>query len=286
MRTTGRAGWRTIGRLAFLNGLGLAVALAFSVPATAGAPVAGIVAAGLVGQGQFGTIKGRLVWGGAELPPVKVDVEQGKAPTGQEICTKNQAILSREIVVDPKTKGVANGYAYIVRPKGANPEAVKELIAKNPTVALDQIDCRFMPYTLAMHQDQTLVIKSSDPVSHNVRFNSFGNGASNEIMAPKGKSEKKLVAERFPITLLCDIHPWMKGYIMVFDHPFFTITGPDGSFEIKGVPAGEQNLVVRQENVGWITPGVGRGMPVTVKAGEVTDVGEIKVDPDKVKLAK
>jgi hypothetical protein len=286
MRATGEAGCRMIGRMAFLNGLGLAVALAVPVPAPAGPPAAGIVAVGLVGQAQFGTIKGRLVWGGAELPPVTVDVEQGKAKGNPEICAKKEPILSREIVVDPKTKGVANGYAYIVRPKGSNPEAVKELIAKTPTVALDQIDCRFMPYTLAMHQDQMLVIKSSDPVSHNVRFNSFGNGASNEILAPKGKSEKKLVAERYPITLQCDIHPWMKGFIMVFDHPFFTITGPDGSFEIKGVPAGQQNLVVRQENVGWVTPGKGTGMPITVKAGEVTDVGEIKVDPATVKLAK
>ena len=70
---------------------------------------------------------------------------------------------------------------------------------------------------------------------------------------------------------------------MVFDHPFFAVTGPDGSFEIKGVPAGDQNVVVWQEKVGYVTPGTGRGMPVKVAAGEVTDVGEIKIDPAKVK---
>ena len=284
MKTMGRAGHLMIGRLAFLNGLGLAVALIFAVLATAGSPVNAILAAGMVGQAEFGTIKGRLVWGGAEAPPAKVDVEQGKATKDPDVCAKNQSILSREIVVAPKTKGVANGFAYLVRPKGKNPEAVNELIAKNPKVVLDQIDCRFMPYTLAIHQDQTLVIKSSDPIGHNVRFNSFGNGAANEMLAAKGQLEKKLVAERFPIAVACDIHPWMKGYLMVFDHPFFTITGTDGSFEIKGVPAGQQNLVVRQENVGWVTPGKGTGMPVTVKAGEVTDLGEITLDPATVKL--
>jgi hypothetical protein len=286
MRKSGQTGRRTIGRLAFFCGLGLAVAVGFSVPAAAGPPVAGMIAAGLVGQGDFGTIKGRLVWGGAEAPVAKVDVEPGTAKANPEICAKDQPILSREVVVDPKTKGVANAYAYVVRPKGTNPEAVAELIAKKPKVELDQLGCQFMPYTLAMHKDQTLVIKSSDPTSHNVRFTSFGNGAANEILAPKAQIEKKLVAERFPITILCDIHPWMKGYLMVFDHPFFTITGTDGSFEIKGVPAGAQNLVVRQENVGWVTPGLGKGMPLTVKAGEMTDVGEIKLDPAKVKLAK
>jgi hypothetical protein len=284
MSTKGRSHSGTVGRMAFWNGLGLAIALVLPMPASAAPPGAATLAVGLVGQGQFGTIKGRLVWGGAEVPQPIVDVQQGKATRDPEICAKDGPILSRDITIDPKTKGVANGFAYVVRPKGANPEAVQSLISAHPKVELDQIACQFMPYTLAMHQDQVLVIKSSDPKSHNVRFNSFGNGSANEILAPKGQLEKRLVAERFPITLACDIHPWMKGYLMVFDHPFFTITGTDGSFELKGVPAGEQNLVVRQENVGWVTPGVGKGMPVTVKAGGVTDVGEIKVDPATLKV--
>jgi len=286
MRTIGQAGRRTIGRFVLLNGLGLAVALIFSVPAAAGPPTAGMLSAGLVGQAQYGTIKGRLVWGGPEAPPARVDVEQGKATKDPDVCAKNQPILSREIVVDPKTKGVAQGFAYLVRPKGTNPVAVKELIAKHPKVGVDQLNCEFMPYTLALHQDQTLVIKSSDATNHNVRFSSFNNGGFNQIVGAGGQLEKKLVAERFPIALACDIHPWMKGYLMVFDHPFFTITGPDGSFEIKGVPAGEQNLIVNWPKLGFITPGRGMGMPVTVKAGEVTDVGDIKIDPAKVQLSK
>src|SRR5262249_41922444 len=101
--------------------------------------------------------------------------------------------------------------------------------------------------------------------------------------SPNGELKKKLVAEKRPIPLACDIHPWMKGHIMVFDHPFFAVTGPDGSFEIRGVPAGEQNLVVWQSNVGFVTPGLLKGMPVKVEAGKVRDVGAIKLDPAKVK---
>ena len=59
------------------------------------------------------------------------------------------------------------------------------------------------------------------------------------------------------MTVACDIHPWMHGHVMIFDHPFFAVTGPDGSFEIKGVPAGDQNVVVWQEGVGYVTPGSG-----------------------------
>ena len=158
---------------------------------------------------------------------------------------------------------------------------MKALVAKNPKVEIDQKNCEFVPYALAIHQDQPLVIKSSDPVNHNVRYAAFTNAAFNQILAPNGQLEVKLVAERRPILVDCDIHPWMKGYIMVFDHPFFAVTGEDGSFEIKGVPAGAQNLVVWQEKVGYVNPEKAKGMPVTVKAGEATDVGAVTIDPPR-----
>ena len=68
---------------------------------------------------------------------------------------------------------------------------------------------------------------------------------------------------------------------MIFDHPFFAVTGTDGSFEIKGVPAGDQNVVVWQERGGYVTPGAGRGTPVKVVAGQVTDMGDVKFDKVK-----
>jgi len=246
--------------------------------ATAAPPASAMLGAAAVGQADFGTIKGRLVWGGDEVPPSKVVEEKGKAQKDPEVCAKDEAIISQELVVDPKTKGIAFGFAYIPRPKGANPEAVQQLVAKEPKVEFDQKNCQFAPHAKAMHQDQVLVLKSSDPVNHNVRFAAFTNQFNN-ILGPKGAMEVKVVAERFPIEVKCDIHPWMKGWLMVFNHPFFAVTNPDGTFEIRGVPAGAQNLVLWQETIGFVTPGKGAGMPVMVKAGEVVDVGDIKLGP-------
>jgi len=248
-------------------------------------PGLGLLAAEPAGQAEYGTVKGRLVWGGDNPPPPTNAVEKGQAPRDADVCAKDKPIPARDLVVDPKSKGVAYGFAYIVRPKGSNPEAVQNLISKAPKVELDQKNCAFEPYVLPMHQDQVLVIKSTDPKNHNVRYSGFNNGGFNQIVGPGAQMEVKLTAERFPIVLACDIHPWMKGYIMVFDHPFFATTASDGSFEIKGVPAGDQNLIVWQETVGFVTPGLSRGMPVKVRAGEVTDVGDVKLDPAKVKVA-
>jgi len=272
------------------GGLGAAglmlVAVSARFATAANLPV-GSLGVTLAAQGVYGTIKGRLVWGGSDVPPARALIEKGRAQKDPEICAREAAIPDRELVVDPKTKGVAYGFAYLVKPKGSNPGAVKELLARSPKAELDQKNCEFLPHVLAIHQDQTLVIKSSDPVNHNVRYAAFANSPFNQIMAPKGEIEMKLVAERRPIVVDCDIHSWMKAYIMVFDHPFFAVTGADVAFEIKGVPAGEQNLVLWQERVGYVgftdAAKKAQGMAVTIRAGEVTDVGSVAIDPSQVK---
>ncbi len=272
------------------GGLGAAglmlVALSARFVTAANLPV-GSLGVTLAAEGEYGTIKGRLVWGGSDVPSARALIEKGRAQRDPEICAREAAIPNRELVVDPKTKGVVYGFAYLIKPKGSNPGAVKELLARSPKAELDQKNCEFLPYVLAIHQDQTLVIKSSDPVNHNVRYAAFANSPFNQIMAPKGEIEVKLVAERRPIVVACDIHSWMKAYIMVFDHPFFAVTGADGAFEIKGVPAGEQNLVLWQERVGYVgftdPAKKAQGMAVTIRAGEVTDLGSVAIDPSQVK---
>jgi hypothetical protein len=276
---------REAGQPAIVAALALAVVLAVPSLLCAGQTPVAATATLVLGQAEFGTVKGRLVWGGDDVPPVKVLVAQGQAPKDPNVCARDKPIMSRELVVDPKTKGVAYAFAFISRPKGSNPEAVKELLARKPKVELDQVNCEFLPYLLPVHQDQTIVLKSSDATNHNVRLTPFTNPGMNQTLPPNGQLEVKLVAERLPIKVACDIHSWMHGWIMVFDHPFFTTTAADGSFELKGVPAGQQNLVLWQENVGYATPGGGRGIQVEVKPGAVAEVGQIVLDPAKVKPA-
>jgi hypothetical protein len=271
---TGRRG------AACLSIAALAVALVLPGVANAAPPVAAILCSEMVGQAEFGSIKGRIVWGGDEIPAPKVLEEKGKAKTNPEVCARDQTIYDRELVVDPKTKGVLYCCAYISRPKGSNPGAVKELLAKHPTVEIDQRNCEFLPYLTVMHEGQTLVVTSSDAgINHNFHITGFNNGANQNVPAGT-KLNLKLNPENRPIPVECNIHPWMKANVLILDHPFFAAAGTDGSFEIKGVPAGTQNLVLWHKS-GYVNKGQGRGMPVVVKAGEVTDVGEIVLTPKK-----
>jgi hypothetical protein len=229
-------------------------------------------------QDAFGTIKGRLIWGGDQAPPPrKVEVDKDA-----EVCGK-MPIFDPDVVVDAKSKGVENGFAYLVKPKGTNPDMDKALLQKQPELVIDQRGCIFVPYATAMHKDQKLIFKSSDPVAHNVHYVSFTNAPYNRMLPPNGQDEVRLVAETRTIPLTCDFHKWMRGYIMVFDHPFFALTKPDGSFEIQGVPAGIQRLVVRHGKGGFVSPNLAQGIEVKVEPGKTVDVGEFKLDPAKVK---
>lgn len=234
-------------------------------------------------QGNYGTIKGRLVWKGDKIPQLPLLVKEGDPSVKDSATCAAGPLADRSLVVDPKSKGIRYAFAYLPRPTGKNADLEASIAAEEPTVVIDQQNCEFVPYARPFYQAQKVVFKSSDPVIHNVRYTGFNNPAVNLTLPPNGEYAAKLVAERRPIPLKCDVHPWMSGWLMVFDHPFYAVTDAEGNFEIKGVPAGEQNLVLWHEKVGYVTTGGARGFPVQVKAGAVTTIPPIELDPSKVK---
>lgn len=72
--------------------------------------------------------------------------------------------------------------------------------------------------------------------------------------------------EEIAIPVKCNIHPWMKGYIAVFKHPYFAVTGKDGKFVLKGLPAGNYTITAWQEKFGTLS------QKVTVASSEVKNV--------------
>lgn len=226
---------------------------------------------------KYGTITGHVVWGGKGLPEAKIDVKKGdNSKKDPEVCAA-QDIKSKELTIDPASLGVADAIVFVVNPKGENPEAEKELLAKSPEVVIDQVKCEYVPYFTGVMVGQKVVFKSSDPVGHNVHLTSFDINL-NQMLPANGKMVQNFkTPTKRVVPMTCDIHPWMKGYFQVFDHPFFAVTKADGSFEIKGVPAGTQNLVIYHSTKGYINEGKQKGQPVEVKAGEAKDVGDIKL---------
>ena len=113
------------------------------------------------------------------------------------------------------------------------------------SVVLDQVGCEYTPYILGVQTGQEIVVKNSDPVLHNVHPTPRvkGNPESNKAQLPKGRDLKYAYKnpEKF-MRFKCDVHPWMFAYVNVMAHPYFAISGTDGSYTIKNVPAGEYEI--------------------------------------------
>jgi len=229
----------------------------------------------------WGTIKGRVVWGGASLPkPEKI-----KVTVDQPHCLEKGDLFDNLFQVDAKTKGLKNVFVALKQPpdKAENPIPVHESlkqVGKAP-VPLDQPRCLFMPRAVAVREGQKLLAKNSSPVVHNIRWTGdpdLNPGGSVTIPAGKQTTIKDLKAQPLPLIVQCNIHPWMSGRLAVYDHPYFAITDKDGNFEIKMAPAGAYRVTFYHEGIGWRGGAKGKaGQEVTIKPGGVVDLGELQM---------
>lgn len=228
---------------------------------------------------DWGTLKGRFVFGGnaPAAPALTVDKDV-------EVCGKHK-LVSEEVVVGDN-KGVANVVVF-VRDKKVKVKPELEAAAKTAKPVLDNLNCRFEPHVLFVQVGQELTIKNSDPVGHNSNIATVKNAPSNNLIPASGQVTTKFTAdEAVPAQVTCNIHPWMKGWIVVRDNPYATVSSADGSFEIADLPAGEVELQFWHEKAGYIGEMTVGGKPekvskgrkkMKVAAGE-NDLGEIVLD--------
>ena len=134
-------------------------------------------------------------------------------------------------------------------------------------VEIDQKACVFIPRVAGAQVGQPLKFLNSDPMAHNVH--GFAQQAKpwNISLSVKGTSRSvKIDKPEAMIEIKCDIHPWMRAYVGVFDHPYFAVSGIDGSFMLKNVPPGEYTVEAWHEHFG------NRSQKVTLGAKETKEI--------------
>ena len=140
-------------------------------------------------------------------------------------------------------------------------------------VVLDQNGCIYHPHVLGMVAGQELLIKNSDATMHNIHSRPKVNKEFNFAM-PKVVKEKKAsfaTSEADPFYIKCDVHPWMKAWVLVSDHPYFAVTDTNGNFSIDGIPAGTYEVVCWQEKFsGKKKNPILLNATVTISDGETT----------------
>ncbi len=231
----------------------------------------------------WGSIKGRFVYDspGANPTPKPLAITKDV-----DVCGKHP-LVNESLLVD-SAGGLANVVLYV---RSRNVEVNPEYAATaNTPAVLDNHDCHFVPHVLAMRTSQPFVIKNSDTVGHNTNAALSANAPFN-VIVPSGKEadEKLASAEPTPATVTCNIHPWMKGYLVVLPHPYVAVSAKDGTFEIKDVPAGvplefqawheastSGNGAVQAERPDLKWGNNGR-FTVTLQPNEVMDLKEIKI---------
>lgn len=222
-----------------------------------------------VPAGQWGDITGRVVWGGTRVPAAET-INVGANVDGP-VCTKNGPLMSEEFVISANNKGMKNVFVWLEPVKGAK-LAIHPDLQKVPEagVVMDQPSCLFIPQALALRQGQSLIAKNSSKIVHNFSYmgNPKLNLGGNVLLPPDSEKEiKGLVEEKLAINIACNIHPWMKGYVRVFDHPYFAVTDADGAFTIKNAPTGNHKLKYWHSS-GWLGGVAGRdGYDIAVKPG-------------------
>ena len=139
--------------------------------------------------------------------------------------------------------------------------------APSEPVVLDQKGCDYSPHMVVMRAGQPLKIRNSDDTLHNIHPRPTANAEFNIGQPKQGmeslrEGEKGFNKPEVMIPVGCDVHPWMRAYISVFEHPFFAVSKGDGTFEIKGLPAGEYEIEAFHGKL------KGQTQKVTVKDGE------------------
>jgi hypothetical protein len=121
---------------------------------------------------------------------------------------------------------------------------------------------------------QELIITNPAPMAHNTKWDGGAkNPGDNKTLQAGGEMKidpKPNYSD--PISINCDIHKWMSGYVWAFDHPYAAVTKEDGTYEIKNVPTGvEVKIVAWHEAPGFLDEkNKAKGEPITLKDGDNT----------------
>jgi plastocyanin len=209
--------------------------------APAAAPAAG-GGTGVPDEANGGTITGKVAFDGAAPSPKNIDM------SAVPFCTKAHASApaKTEDVVVNDNKTLRNVFVWV---KSGLPD--QQWQVPTSAVTLNQTGCMYVPHVIGVMAGQQIDIKNSDATNHNIHPQPQTNQEWNESQPP-GTPDKM---QSFPrqevvIAVKCNIHPWMRSYIGVVSHPFYAVTGDDGTFTIKGLPPGTYTIEMIHEKYG------------------------------------
>lgn len=205
--------------------------------------------------GHAAAIKGTVQYVGAPVAPKKVSVT-----VDQFVCGKDKD--AEDLVLSPQ-RGVRNAVVSL-----ASPPAGARWEFSSAPVFLDQKQCAFTPRVILVPAGGTVEFLNSDRLLHNIHSTGKVNPVFNRTQ-PRARTIPITFPKPEIVRIGCDLHGWMRAWIVVMEHPFHAITGAGGEFSLPNVPPGQYTLSVWHETLGTVTK------DVTVGEADATTVVEI-----------
>jgi plastocyanin len=202
-----------------------------------------------------GNITGSVMLEGE--PPASETIRMNSDP----VCVKEATNTETDYYAVGDSGGLGNVFVYVKEGlQGSFPP-------DSSTVILDQNGCRYTPHVLGLQVGQTLQVVNSDPTLHNIHATPTNNPEFNTGQPIEGMTfDRTFDSAEIMVPFKCDVHGWMNGFVGVVDHPFFSVSGNDGSFDISTLPPGSYVIEAWHEELGTQT------QEITVAEGETAQV--------------
>lgn len=195
------------------------------------------------GSAVAGDVTGKVAFEGAAPKPAVLRMDADK------VCKVAHKTPQRgeEVVVNANNT-LKNVLVYVKEGLGN-----RKFSAPSSKVVFDQVGCIYVPHVVGIQTGQELEVLNSDPTLHNVHSLSKENPSFNVAQPKKGMKLTKKFEKPEVFKVKCEVHTWMGAYIGVFSHPFYAVTGDDGTFTLNKLPAGEYTLEAWHEKYGTQT---------------------------------
>lgn len=190
------------------------------------------------------TVAGTVRFTGTK--PVMAKIDMGDEP----VCkAKYPTSPTKEDVIVNSNGTLDNVFVYV---KAGLPAGYTAPPASSP-VLLDQNGCRYHPHVFGIQVGQTMSIKNSDGIAHNIKAKGVKNRPFNISQPTTMTTPRSFTTPEVMVPLECNVHGWMKAWLGVLPHPFFGVSGADGTFKITGLPPGTYTIEAWHERYGTQT---------------------------------